>query len=378
MGTFLGLLVGWAAMNTKNMIVLFGLLANLNLLADPCRARKVGNFFPKTSPVVYRNSLYFEAWDTDLEKRRFLKFDGHKAQDVAGENADLVDYPGEFVVYHDQLYFAAVHPKMGRQLWRFNGTKAEVVQGMGRKTFAPSFPVVFNDSLYFRGTGPQNYLFYRYAEGGAISEVEGISYPGVSTPYKNKLLLNGSRAPGETGLFSYDGKSFELLFPTLGYTSPIATLPANEDFYFIGADASFLASKGFLYSYGKEGLKQRGNAEAPIFQKLIRYQKSLFYRGIDGALYRYDGKQEVGIASSFETGAPIVYDGRLYFSASDAAHNNELFVYDGKTVSFLLQVNPHQDNSRPADFFKFKDELYFSAWSEGSKRVLWKVACEGP
>jgi ELWxxDGT repeat protein len=45
-----------------------------------------------------------------------------------------------------------------------------------------------------------------------------------------------------------------------------------------------------------------------------------------------------------------VYNGKLYFTASDAAHGDELWVYDGTTTTMVDDLNPGVQSSGTSDF----------------------------
>jgi ELWxxDGT repeat protein len=56
-----------------------------------------------------------------------------------------------------------------------------------------------------------------------------------------------------------------------------------------------------------------------------------------------------------------VYNNKLYFTANDGNVGNELFVYDGVTVSLVADINPGTANSFPGGFTVFNNNLYFRA-----------------
>ena len=67
----------------------------------------------------------------------------------------------------------------------------------------------------------------------------------------------------------------------------------------------------------------------------------------------------------------IVFNSKLYFSAWDGVHGNELWVYDGvNPPEMIADVNPALDLS-PRDLTIFNSKLYFSANTASMDRELW-------
>lgn len=75
----------------------------------------------------------------------------------------------------------------------------------------------------------------------------------------------------------------------------------------------------------------------------------------------------------FEEVASI--DGVAYFAGGDDAHGIELWTTDGtpEGTKMLLDHNPGPANSSPANFTKMGDEIYFSAYTQGTGNELWAL-----
>jgi ELWxxDGT repeat protein len=56
-----------------------------------------------------------------------------------------------------------------------------------------------------------------------------------------------------------------------------------------------------------------------------------------------------------------VFNNKLYFTASDGTHGEELWQYDGTTASLVQDLRPGVDNSSPSDLTIFNNQLYFTA-----------------
>ena len=66
-----------------------------------------------------------------------------------------------------------------------------------------------------------------------------------------------------------------------------------------------------------------------------------------------------------------VFDGKLFFSATDGINGTELWVSDGTdTGTLMLEIND-SDNSSPYGFMEFSGNLYFSANNGTAGAELW-------
>lgn len=72
-------------------------------------------------------------------------------------------------------------------------------------------------------------------------------------------------------------------------------------------------------------------------------------------------------------GGLTVYDGDLYFIANNVAHgsNNELWKWDGATVSQAAEIRPGPDGSGINSLTVHGDKLYFSARDDSGTLELW-------
>lgn len=337
------------------------------------RAELVGDFFPQTKTVEFRGALYFTGWDNN-RGRLFLKYDGVEAEEVRGRNLESIRALDDFIVFEGQLYFSALHELHGRDLWRFDGTTASLVFDMEPHAFAPGFPVIYQNALYFRGTAPDHYRLYKY-EGGRISQVGDMGYPSTTmTVHGGKLLIHGFlSSPESGGLYSFDGQSFELLLRMRNVGRP-TTLNDDGDLYFIGSDNPFF-SHGPLWKLGADGLQKVGSGSASTHRTIVEYKDSLYYRGDLGELFRFDGTRETVLPSSVGEGDPIVFGDRLFFMGSEGAHRKELFVFDGKDVSLAVVMDASASTPQPDHFVVFKDNLYFAAWQATRRFGFWRYVC---
>jgi len=81
-----------------------------------------------------------------------------------------------------------------------------------------------------------------------------------------------------------------------------------------------------------------------------------------------------GAGSSNPTGLTSI-DGKMYFSADDGVHGEELWVSDGTDVGTfrLTDINSDGKNSSPRDITAMDGSIYFSAIKNKFGRELWRL-----
>ncbi|MHB8810875.1 MAG: hypothetical protein ACYC9M_12815 [Desulfobulbaceae bacterium] len=111
-----------------------------------------GAFYSEEPPVIYKNHLYFSAFD-DVHDQELWVSDGTPAgtklfadlnaiknsiciPDSAGagqhaairEGCSSSSFPGNFTVYKNELYFTAFHQPVGTELWKTDGNTVRLVK----------------------------------------------------------------------------------------------------------------------------------------------------------------------------------------------------------------------------------------------------------
>ena len=67
-----------------------------------------------------------------------------------------------------------------------------------------------------------------------------------------------------------------------------------------------------------------------------------------------------------------VYNDKLFFSGTDAAHGRELWQYDGDTATLAADVNPGPDDSDPLQLTTQGNSLFFTAFTDAGGYELFK------
>jgi ELWxxDGT repeat protein len=115
------------------------------------------------------------------------------------------------------------------------------------------------------------------------------------------------------------------------------------------------------------------------------YNGKLYFSAIDGAhdgahgyeLWSYDGTTASLVADIY-SGAYhsfpewlTVYNGKLYFAANDGTNGNELWSYDGTTASLVADIRSYGGSSNPAWLTVYNGKLYFAARDVTNGNELW-------
>jgi ELWxxDGT repeat protein len=69
----------------------------------------------------------------------------------------------------------------------------------------------------------------------------------------------------------------------------------------------------------------------------------------------------------------IVFNGALYFSATDGNSGIELWKWNGSSATIIQDIAPGSDSSSPQDLTIFGGWLYFLANDQSSGDELWRT-----
>jgi ELWxxDGT repeat protein len=306
--------------------------------------------------------------------------------EVFEDGSPLDSYPDNLVEFNDKLYFAANDGETGRALFVSDGTTE------GTQLVTDVFPennsqsrfyfsnldnlTEFNDKLYFASdngeSGKELFVSDGTAEGTQL--VKDI-YPGES-PYGNKYSSSPdylTEFNGKLYFTAQDDANGEELFVSDG-TAEGTQLLVNinqsvgdygrlfDDFntrnLFEFNDKLYF--KGNNGESGEELFVTDGTAEGTQLVKDIN-----------------PGENQYGYNNSSTPGNFVEFNDKLYFSANDGVHGNELFVSDGTAEGTQLvkdiypegEQNGYDYGSRPSDLLEFNDKLYFAAYDGESRKL---------
>ncbi|MBE9048757.1 hypothetical protein IQ255_31025 [Pleurocapsales cyanobacterium LEGE 10410] len=273
--------------------------------------------------IEFDNKIYFIAQDREDAFEPWVS-DGTTAgtQLLKDINPDFVEEgytDGRFIEFNNQLYFSADDGENGRELWVSDGTAAgtqllkDINPGSGDSSNRFNFInfIEFNDKLYFTADDGEN--------GRELWVSDG-------TTAGTQLLKDIN--PGSASSASYSPENFTVF---------------NDQLYFTAEDGE----------NGEELWVSDGTTDGTRLVADINPGSNNFGGSSPGNL--------------------TVFNGELYFGATDGENGRELWVSDGTTAGtqLLKDINPGSASSSPENFTVFNDQLYFTAEDGENGEELW-------
>jgi ELWxxDGT repeat protein len=420
---------------------LMGLLLGATGKAEAVQVSRVTDIYPGSGtsyPIdltVFNNALYFSA-DDGVNGRELWKYDGTTVSLVAdifpGSKYSIPSssLPGGFTVFNNALYFNANDGVHGTELWKYDGTTANLVADINPsqvyEPFNASNLTVFNNALYFRADdGAHGRELWKY-DGTTASLVADInqlqvydsagfplnsSNPYGFTKFDNTLYFSADDGVNGPELWKYDGTTASLV-ADINVSHAISPFALTEGSYpgdltVFNNALYFRANNGTQAYFGGQLWKYDGTTASlvtDIFPNLGRFgsgpsdftvfNNALYFSANDGIngreLWKYDGTTVSLVADINPSQAyspflgnsnPIdltLFNNALYFSADDGVKGQELWKYDGITASLVADINPGSENSNRIDLTVFNNALYFSAYDGVHGTELWKLQLDEP
>ncbi|MCI0360315.1 MAG: hypothetical protein L0211_17710, partial [Planctomycetaceae bacterium] len=216
--------------------------------------------------------------------------------------------PRDFVTFDDQLFFSALDPADGRELFAMSvpGNNNETVTKIANldgssASSSPGDFFVFGQNLYFSATAANGRELFRLNTSGNIAQLDLASGPASSSPsgfveFQGDMYF-AATVGGTRGLWRLDTSTSALAAVPIPLPTGVS-LPQEAVFYAL-ADELFFAADG---PAGRE-------------------------------LYRMTTAQVVSLAADVNAGPPssnpaevILLGGKVYFVATEAGVGRELFV----------------------------------------------------
>jgi ELWxxDGT repeat protein len=356
-------------------------------------------------------------------------------------------FPSHLVEFNDQLYFNADDGEHGRELFVSDGTGkgTRLVEDLrpGASNYgyaygsAPYNLTEFKDKLYFSANdgkhGNELFVSDGTAEGTQLlvdlrpgEDNYGNQYSSYSsnlTEFKNKLYFAANDGKHGNELFVSDGtaEGTQLLVDlrpgednygnTQGsYVSNLVEV--NDQLYFTANDGEH-GNELFVSDGTAEGTQllvdlrpgedNYGNQYGSYASNLVEFQDKLYFTVNDGEhgseLFVSDGTAEgtqllvdlrpgednYGNQYGSYASNLVEFQGKLYFTANDGEHGNELFVSDGTAegTQLVADIYPGNNNygspagSYASDLTVFGDELFFAANNGETGTELFKLTFDG-
>ena len=267
------------------------------------------------------------------------------------------DSPGGSVLWNGKLYFGARDTVHGDELWSYDGIT----------------PPKMVDDL---NTGIANGLG------------DGVS-GGRMAIFKNKLYLNSRNDSSENGLFAYNGGTTpRVKVPGTGLVFELTAY--GSKLYYVSRD-SLGMGRNNLYSY--DGVNPP-HMYPPLAITGTGYGRA-FPFGFKGKVYCIGAYGELdaidtttNILSEYVPGARtagpfpadntfMVAGNKLYFIATDGIYGNEIWSYDGTTMTRRTDLAPGLLPGANYNLAYYNGEIYFNGSVDGSKFQLYKIDTGG-
>ena len=358
-----------------------------------------------SNPFVYNGEIYFEADDgsdvgdelykLDADGNAYLFLDINQDTADSSPNSD----PGNFIIYNDLLYFNANdgdNTGHDKELWVTDGTVEntrmvyDIYPGEGNGS-NPQQLFVFNNKLYFQANDGTSTQWWSYDGTNDPVKVTNLNEGGFATPMwpivdeeNNIVYFQANNGRNELHVMHADETTeiIDINPDNHGYNGMEAIL-FNGKLIFQGDDGvtgdELWISDGTaegtmmlkdIYATGDE------NSDPEDFT--IYNDKVYFAAETETGLQLWvtDGTAEgTMMVAEPATGADgevenlYVYNGKLYFAATNGTNGVELWVYDGTDAMMVKDINATGD-SDPAGFMEVAGLLFFEA-NAGEGTTLW-------
>lgn len=341
-------------------------------------AKLSGAFSLSGSPVIYKNHLYFSAFDTAHGSKLWVS-DGtapgtkifHDLNTInefsacflayqAIEQISLVDYcltfgsPRNFTIFNNELFLTAYHPTYGYELWKANGSEFQLVKdfnpgpGDGIDGYALSSTVQLNGNLLIIADDGLH--------GGELWTSDGTQ--------AGTVLLKDTLPGPESGAFNFLGQKSDTIFFT----------GAREEYY------SWFTTELWKTdgTANRTALVSRVNGELSpspfaisVFDGLFHFQNRMSWGGL--YLMATDGIGTRTILPNMNIGEDsAIFNNTLYLSAGDKERMGweddiELWAinaFASRMAKDLLPADKDGDySSIPRGFLTMENSLLFVARS---------------
>ncbi|MFN8278201.1 MAG: ELWxxDGT repeat protein [Chitinophagales bacterium] len=372
-------------MKITSLLVAFSMVGIINaqqptLLFD-CNPN--GNGFPDNFTAL--NQLVLFSANDSIHGQELWVTDGTTAGTQMLKDINTTpgasSIPTQFTPFNGKVYFNAFDATNGSELWQTDGTAAgtQMVKNIasGINGSRPMGMAVYNNKLYFQANDNVNGAELWVTDGTSAGTVMlkdvnpnsgGSSYPAELTVLNNRLFFSANDGTHGAELWMSDGTAggtqmVKDIYSTIGGGSnPSRFTPYNGKLYFNAVDSA----------HGNELWCTDGTTSGTQMVKDIHpvsngsaaptgffvFNNQLFFSAIDGVhgreLWTTDGTAANtmmvkdlsptgdGVLQSLGGPTFTLYQGKLFFNATDGVHGNELWYSDGTAAGtqMLKDINP--------------------------------------
>lgn len=333
--------------------------------------------------TTFQDALYFSTTNAS-NNHQIWKYDGNSLPyPITTTPTTSKDFA---VTYKNKMYFLSSepYPPYNNQLWTYDGSTIEEDTLVPRNTFGH---LVFNDKLYFatENITEDSSYFFMY---------DGVNHPQIVSTfkwintlegdffiYKNHLYF-GAQGNETSGLWRYDGiNPPQVVYDSIDF--PRYFTENNERLYFVAHSPA----------YGYELYVYDGNNNPRVIDLTMgtsssytpapfSFNNKLHFRFNNNGLWALNDSDSsaysvqginIPTENGFQETLPIVFNDKLYFSATTYVHGTEVWEYDGNSNAVMVDgINDANNSSSPKSLTLFNEELYFTANDDIHGRELWR------
>ena len=271
------------------------------------------------------------------------------------------------------FFFAANNGTHGSELWSSDGTASGMVKDINPSGSGnPSSLTLFSDKLFFGADDGTNGVELWSSDGTASGTVlvKDINPSGSSlhcgsvpcavlTVFSDKLFFRADDGTHGQELWSSDGTASGTVLvkdinPASGSGNPSGLTVFNGKLFFEADDGT----------NGVELWSSDGTASGTALLKDINTMPQC----------RLDS-DTCSPGSSNPANHFVAFDTKLFFSANDGTHGQELWSTDGTSSGTVLlkDINPDEHQPGPRDYAVFNNKLFFGADDGTHGRELWST-----
>ncbi len=372
---------------------------------DPNGQSFVENF------TAFGSDVYFTADGGGSIGKELWKFDGTSVT-IIEINPTSDSEPEDLIVFQSELYFSADDGTNGRELWKYNGTNATLIDIVdGAMGSNPQHMTVYGDELvFFADNGSDGSELFRYKDMSANlvmdirdGAIGSVGSGGPSFEEHNGSLFFAANDGGGIQLWEYNGTDVTEtnVLTTGGGSSPRFLTSFNSDLYFSAVGDGGNGQELWRYNAGTPTLVQDinpGSSSSNIKpetkdSKFAVLNGTMYLVAEDGTngeeLFKFDGttltridvNQTTDLGGDAFIGHIGIANDKLYFQGFGGDESGtELWEYDGSSLTqFEINSEPEQGSSArfPAEL---NGTLYFTAFNgDGTDRWhLWRLNGSNP
>ncbi|MEP6683652.1 MAG: ELWxxDGT repeat protein [Parafilimonas sp.] len=330
-------------------------------------------------------------------------------KDINNDGSLSSSYPFDFNIINGKLFFLANGNGGGYGLWLTTGTDAGTIKltpSTGDLSNIADI-IAYHNKIYFSyNNGGNDYELW--VSDGTVAGTKLFkdiytgstgSFPRAFTVANDRLFFMANDINGERRLYVSDGTTGGTVVVRNNY---IDLFNGFTDFAVYDNNIFFRGDDGTGFGYGLwksdgtlsgtmlvYGSTNDGFIPGVFGSNYAVYNNKMYFSGNDniygGELWVTDGTAAgthivINLASDgsgiYGNGSPNymqVYNNKLYFSATDDAHGNELFKTDGTAAGtqIVKDIIPGTEGSVPTKNIVYNNLLYFSAG--GDSAGLWRT-----